>query len=136
MKLRTLSFLLACLTLLSLVACSVTPESTPDTTTPEQTTVADTEAEELAFPNVEKQDYQGASLRIISINNAGTWVYGDPDTYGKGSGSDQVINDVLYEMNTLVEDHLGIEIEYEYVQHVTGGKVIFDKVNPTILSGL
>ena len=135
MKLRMLSLLLACLTLLSLVACSVTPETTLDTTASDETTAAETEGEEIPFPDVAKQDYKGEALRIISINTAGTWVYGDPETYGKGSGSDQVINDVLYEMNTLVEDHLGISIEYEYVQHVTGGKVIFDKVNPTILSG-
>ena len=136
MKLRILSLLLACLALLSLVACSVTPETTLNTTDAEQTTAVDIEeGDEVPFPDVDKQDYKGEDFLIISINNAGTWMYGDPDTYGKGSGNDQVINDVLYEMNTLVEDHLGIEIKYEYVQHVTGGKVIFDKVNPTVLSG-
>ena len=133
---RVLTLILGALMLISCVACAQTPENIPDTTVADQTTAPVSEEETgLSFPAVDKQDYKGAELLIISINNAGTWMYGDPEAYGKGTGSEQVINDVLYEMNTLVEEHLGIEIKYEYVQHVTGGKVIFDKVNPTILSG-
>lgn len=136
MKSRILPLILAALILISCTACAQTPESTDDITTSASpsSTVAEEETG-LPFPDLEKHDYEGEELLIISINNAGTWMYGDPDTYGKGSGNEQIINDVLYEMNTLVEDYLGIEIKYEYVQHVTGGKVIFDKVNPTILSG-
>ncbi len=136
MKLRILSLALACLLLFGMFSCAQTPENTSDTTAAEQTTAADTEGEDaVPFPDVEKQDYRGEAFRIVSINHAGTWVYGDPDAYNQGSGSEQVINDVLYEMNTLVEDHLGIEIEYEYVEHVVGGKVIYDKVKPTVMSG-
>ena len=131
MKLRVLSFLLACLTLLSLVACSVTPETTLDTTAPDQTTSAETEGDEIPFPNVEKQDYKGETFQMIGIRDAGVWVYGEDAS----AANVNVLNETLYEMNTMVEDHLGISIEYEYVQHVTGQSVIFNQVKPSIMAG-
>lgn len=131
MKVRILSLLLVCLTLLSLAACSVTPETTLDTTAAEQTTAAEAEGEEVPFPNVEKQDYEGESFRMIGIREAGEWAYGEEHA----ANNVHVLNETLYEMNTMVEDYLGISIEYEYVQHVTGKSVIFDRVRPTIMAG-
>ena len=131
MKLRVLSLLLACLTLLSLVACSVTPETTLDTTAPDQTTAAETEGDEIPFPDVAKQDYDGETFQMIGIRDEGVWVYGEDAS----AANVNVLNDTLYEMNTMVEDHLGISIEYEYVQHITGQSVIFERVQPSVMAG-
>lgn len=132
MKLRILTLVLACLMLMSMVACAQTPENTPDITTAEQTTVSDTQGEDVVpFPNVEKQDYKGESFRMIGIREAGVWIYGEDHT----ASNVHVLNETLYEMNTTVEDHLGIEFEYEFVQHVTGKSVIYDKVRPSIMAG-
>ena len=126
---RILAVLLAALMLLSLAACGETAE------TPDVTTVggSDTETEAVTefFPNVEKQDYNGETFQMIGIRDAGTWVYGEDPT----AANVNVLNDTLYEMNTVVEDHLGINIEYEYVQHVTGQSVIFNQVKPSIMAG-
>ena len=132
MKLRILTLVLACLMLMSMVACAQTPENTPDITTAEQTTVADTQGEDVVpFPNVEKQDYKGESFRMIGIREAGVWIYGEDHT----ASNVHVLNETLYEMNTTVEDHLGIEFEYEYVHHTTGASVIFNQVQPSIMAG-
>ena len=131
MKLRILTLALVCLMLMSMAACSVTPETTLDTTAADQTTAAETEGDEIPFPNVEKQDYKGESFLMIGIREAGVWAYGEDHT----ANNVHVLNDTLYEMNTMVEEYLGIEFGYEYVQHVTGKSVIYDKVRPTIMSG-
>ena len=126
---RILAVLLAALMLLSLAACGETAE------TPDVTTVggSDTETEAVTefFPDVEKQDYNGETFQMIGIRDAGTWVYGEDPS----ASNVNVLNDTLYEMNTVVEDHLGINIEYEYVQHVTGQSVIFNQVKPSIMAG-
>ena len=126
---RILAVLLAALMLLSLAACGETAE-TPDVTT-DGATGTDTEAATEFFPNVEKQDYNGETFQMIGIRDAGTWVYGEDPT----AANVNVLNDTLYEMNTVVEDHLGINIEYEYVQHVTGQSVIFNQVKPSVMAG-
>ena len=46
-----------------------------------------------------------------------------------------VLNNTIYEMNTLVEEYLKVEIAYEQVDHVVTGGEVFDKVAPTIMSG-
>ena len=127
--LRALCLLLAACMLLPLAACGETAE-TPDVTTGDGSGVATEEATEF-FPNVEKQDYEGETFQMIGIRDAGTWVYGEDPT----AANVNVLNDTLYEMNTTVEDHLGISIEYEYVQHITGQSVIFEKVKPSIMAG-
>lgn len=130
---RIAALLLAASMLLPLVACGQSTEA--DTTAAAATTAgaADTLPETEFFPAVERKDYDGETFRMISINEEGTWVYGSEEEYN--SSNKQVMNDVLYEMNTLVEDYLGISIEYEYVEHISGQSVIFDKVNPTVMSG-
>ncbi len=129
MKKRFLSVLLAALTLLSLAACGETAE-TPDTTTAADSGIV-TEAVTEFFPNVQKQDYEGASFRMIGIRDEGIWTYGEDPS----AGNVNVLNDTLYEMNVLVEDHLGVSLEYEYVQHVTGQSVIFNQVKPSVMAG-
>jgi ABC-type glycerol-3-phosphate transport system substrate-binding protein len=126
---RILAILLAALMLLPLAACGTTTE-TPDVTT-DGATGTDTEAATEFFPNVEKQDYEGETFQMIGIRDAGTWVYGEDPS----AANVNVLNETLYEMNTTVEDHLGINIEYEYVQHITGQSVIFDRVKPSIMAG-
>ena len=127
--LRALCLLLAACMLLPLVACGETAE-TPDVTTGDGSGVAAEEATEF-FPNVEKQDYKGETFQMIGIRDAGTWVYGEDPS----AANVNVLNDTLYEMNTTVEDHLGINIEYEYVQHTTGASVIFNAVQPSVMAG-
>lgn len=122
--------LLTALILLTAAACS-TPTTSEGQTNSTQENESAQETETQFFPDIEKQDYDGESFRIIGIRDAGTWVYGEE--YGINKG--QVLNDVLYEMNTLVEDYLNINIEYEYVEHKAGQSVIYDKVYPTMMSG-
>lgn len=126
---RILAVLLAALMLLSLAACGENTE-TPDVTTDGGSDAA-TEAVTEFFPAVEKQDYKGETFQMIGIRDAGTWVYGEDPT----AANVNVLNDTLYEMNTVVEDHLGINMQYEYVQHVTGQSVIFNQVKPSIMAG-
>ena len=126
---RILAILLAALMLLPLAACGETAE-TPSVTT-DGATGTDTEAVTEFFPNLEKQDYKGETFQMIGIRDAGVWVYGEDHT----AANVNVLNDTLFEMNTTVEDHLGINIEYEYVQHVTGQSVIFNQVKPSIMAG-
>ena len=130
---KILSLLLAASMLLPLVACGQATETENTASAATTAGTIETEAETEFFPAVERADYKGESLRMISINDAGTWVYGSEEEYN--NANKQVMNDVLYEMNTLVEEYLGISIEYEQVEHVSGQSVIFEKVKPTIMSG-
>ena len=131
---RLIACLLALLMLLSLTACGETPESSPTTDTTAAPTDGESAPDTEPFPDVAKQDYDGETFRMVGTFEAGTWVFGDEESYNN-KGNKQVLNDVLYEMNTMVEEHLGITIEYEYVEHVPGSSVIVNKVHPTILSG-
>lgn len=128
---RLLAATLAGLMLLSLAACGTNTENPDD---PANTsTEAATEAETDFFPTVEKTDYQGETFRMVGFNEPGTWYYAE--SMSTEQGSVHVLNNTIYEMNTLVEDYLGITVEYEHVSSsVTGGEV-FDTVQPSILSG-
>ena len=129
---KKVAFLLAGFMLLSLAACGNSPETEgPSSSEQNSASVAETDAEEVVFPDIEKQNYNGESFRMIGIREAGIWAYGE----GYNSGKNQVLNDTLYEMNTMVEDYLGISIEYDYVQHITGESVVFDRVKPLVMAG-
>ena len=124
--------LLAGSMLLSLVSCGNSAETeTSLSSESASASVAETDAEKVLFPDIEKQDYNGESFRMIGIREAGIWAYGEDYT----SGQNLVLNDTLYEMNTTVEEYLGISIEYDYVPHITGESVVFDKVKPLIMAG-
>ena len=120
--------------LLSLASCGEAGETETQGKTELPTAAStETDTEAIAFPDIEKQDYNGETFRIIGLRTAGTWVFGDEEYYK--SGNFGVLNDALYETNTLVEEHLGIVMEYEYVEHVPGTSALFQRVQPTVMSG-
>ena len=127
--LRALCLLLAALMLLPLAACG--EAAAPSDVTADGGSGTEVEAVTEFFPNVEKQDYQGATFQMIGIRDAGIWVYGEDHT----AANVNVLNDTLYEMNTTVEEYLGINIAYEYVHHTTGASVIFEAVQPSVMAG-
>lgn len=129
---RLAALFLVALMLLSLMACadSVENETRPQTG-PDSDSVSESVADTDFFPDFEEQDYGGETLQMIGVRDAGVWVYGED----YNSGNIHVLNNTLYEMNTMVEEYLGINIEYEYVQHITGKSVIFDQVKPSIMAG-
>lgn len=128
---KSLCLILALLMILPATACGTTTEETP-VGTQAATTDAVTEVDTDFFPDVEKQNYEGEVFRMVGENHTGSWYYAEE--YFNGEGSQQVLNNTIYEMNALVEEHLGIEIEYETVVITIGGE-IFDTVAPTVLSG-
>lgn len=125
MKKRFLSAVLAALMLLSATACS-TEGDTSDTETGQTQAVSGEETK--FFPDVAKQDYEGAAFRIISERQAGTWYYAEE--YQSEAGKTSVLNNTIYEMNTLVEGYFNITIEFEY-----GADKIYDEVYPHLMSG-
>ena len=127
---RLLAILLALVMLLPLAACANGNETDG---TGEQSTAPTTEAETDFFPDIAKTDYQGETLTMIGFNEPGTWYYAE--SMSSEQGSVHILNNTIYEMNTLVEDYLGIEIAYEQITHVTTGGEVFDAVQPTIMSG-
>ena len=128
---RLLALLLAVTMLLPLTACGT---NTEDPQSPEgATTESAIEGETDFFPDIAKTDYQGATFHMIGFNQPGTWYYAED--MSNEQGSVHVLNNTIYEMNTLVEDHLGIEITYEKVTNVVTGGEAFDAVQPTIMSG-
>ena len=128
---RLIAATLAGLMLLPLAACGTNTEDPADT--PDQSTEAATEAETDFFPRVEKTDYQGEVFRMVGFNTPGTWYYAESTSNEQGSV--HVLNNTIYEMNTLVEDYLGISIEYEHVDTIVTGGEVFDTVQPSIMSG-
>ena len=128
---KWLAAALALLMLLPLAACGDNTENTDD---PAHTdTNAVTEADTDFFPDVAKTDYQGAGFRMIGFNAPGSWYYAE--SLSNEQGSLHVLNNTIYEMNTLVEEYLGITMEYEHISSVVTGGEIFDAVQPTIMSG-
>lgn len=128
---RILTALLASLILLSASACATGDNG--DDTTP-STSPSDTaaETEDALFPNIEKQNYNGATFQMIGWTEPGNWYFAEEyNNSEKGSG---VLNNTIYEMNTLVEEYLNVQLAYETVT-VVNGHEIFNTVNPTIMAG-
>ncbi len=125
MKKRILAAALAALMLLPATACGKADEPADTVDNGSQT---EAETMDPNFPAFEKQDYNGETFRILTRGVAeGTWYYSDEY---KTAGQDiHVLNNTIYEMNTMVEDYLGIEMEY-----VSGGSV-YNEVYPTIMAG-
>ena len=127
---RILALALALVMLLPLAACGAATDDPAETGN--QSTNANTEADTDFFPDVEKTDYQGEVFRMLGEAYTGIWYYAED--YFNNEEKQHILNDTIYEMNTMVEDHLGVEIQYETVVITRGGE-IFDKAAPTILSG-
>ncbi len=126
---KPLALILAALMLLPATACA-TMDDPEDSG--EITTAADETRDEL-FPNIEKQDYDGETFQMIGWTEPGDWYFAD--SYQNGEKNITILNNTIYEMNTMVEDHLGVELAYETVSVSTGHEV-YDKVFPTIMGGL
>ena len=126
-----LAAVLSILMLLSCAACGTTDETQDGSGT--ASTDPSSEADTEFFPAIGKQDYGKQTFRMIGMEAPGSWYYAE--SMSGNEGSVHVLNNTVYEMNTLVEEHLNIEIEYEHVSTVVTGGEIFDKVQPTILSG-
>ncbi len=126
---KPLALILAALMLLPATACAT--ETDPQDTE-SVTTAADETSDEL-FPNVDKQDYGGETFQMIGWTAPGYWYFAEE--YQNGTKNATILNNTIYEMNTLVEDHLGVELAYETVT-VVNGHEIYDKVFPTIMGGL
>ena len=81
---KKVAFLLAGFMLLSLAACGNSPETEgPLSSEQNSASVAETDAEEVVFPDIEKQNYNGESFRMIGIREAGIWAYGESYNSGK-----------------------------------------------------
>ncbi len=131
---RMLAFFLAFLMLLMSVSCGTNKETTEtQAQITEDGTYAPEETETDFFPNVERNDYKKEVFRMIGFDEPGLWYYADE--YSNEQGSVHILNNTIYEMNTLIEDYLNIQIEYERIDHVSTGGEIFDTVQPTIMSG-
>ncbi len=127
---RILSLLLAALMLLSFAACAA-PEGPIDDTS---ATDAATEEDTIDIkPDIEKKNYS-ETFRMIGLTEPGIWYYAEEVMSDNTMGS-ALLNDAIYEMNSQVEAHLGIEVEYEQITTVVTGGEIFDTVSPTIMSG-
>lgn len=123
---------LALLMMFPAVSCGVNTE-VPDNDDTHATEAA-TEASTDFFPDIERQDYNGESFRMISLDtNEGEWYYAKE--MSNEQGSTHVLNNTIYEMNTLVEDYLNVTLEYERIDAVATGGEVFDKVQPSIMSG-
>ena len=131
MKKRILAAILASLMLLSSATACATDGANEDGTRATQT-VSESETLGEQFPAIEKTDYEGADFRMIGWTEPGSWYYAEE--YQNKTGNTSILNNTIYEMNTMVEDYLNVELSYETVKVVTGHEV-FEKVNPTVMSG-
>ena len=128
---RLLALFLAIVMLLPLAACGTATDD--PSATGDQSTDAATEGATDYFPDVQKTDYEGETFRMIGFNGPGTWYYAE--SLSNEQGSIHVLNNTIYEMNTMVEDYLGIEIEYEQITSVVTGGEVFDTVQLSISAG-
>ena len=102
---RVLAAALASLTILPCVACAAENE---DTETQADQTTASAEGETSFFPDIEKQDYDGATFCIHGAFEDGSWYLAEE--YKTGGENIHVLNNTLFEMNTLVEEYLNVEL--------------------------
>ncbi len=137
---KWLAVLLAALMLLSAASCAspndpdeTTSDTAPSTGSNSDSSTAESEGDVVAPPAVEKTDFGGKPFRMVTIQNeAGSWYYAEE--YINGGENVHVLNNTIYEMNTMVEDYLGVTLEYENVP-VTNGHDVFNRVQPTMLAG-
>lgn len=128
---RLSAFLLALVMLLPITACGTPPDDPSATPSGDSGTV--TEGETDFFPDFEKGDYEKASFHMIGFDEPGSWYYAE--ALSSEEGSIHILSNTIYEMNTLVEDYLNVDITYEQITSVTTGGEVLDKVQPSIMSG-
>ena len=129
---RILAAALAALMLLPLASCA-TGNDPADTSANTGSAETGAEGETEFFPPITKKDYDGADYRMIGWTEAGEWYYAE-NYESTEEEKAAILNNTLYEMNTLVEDYLGVEISYETVP-INDGHMVFNTVFPTIMSG-
>ena len=93
---------------LSLAACG-TENETPSASHTNNTEDASESVTDF-FPDVQKQNYQGETFRILGWTKSSYWYYSESLVDEENNQS--VLGNTVYEMNTLVEDYLGITLEY------------------------
>ncbi len=131
---KCLSILLAALMLLSTVSCATTDEGTDTTASLTDPAASELESETDIHPTVEKADYKGAEFRMVTLQNRpGEWYYAEE--YLSSGENLHVLNNTVFEMNTMVEEYLGVELAYENLTDIRTGGEVFDAVQPTIMSG-
>ncbi len=100
----------------------------------EQGTNVESDDQKDAPPPIEKQDYKGATFRMVTLDNeVGTWYYAEE--FISSGESVHILNNTIYEMNSMVESYLGVQFAYENVTPVVTGGEVFTTVQPTLLSG-
>lgn len=123
---RTISSILAALFLASsLTACAASGD--PVESDGGMTSSTETETEASYFPDIEKTDYNGATFRMIGWSTGG-WYFAE--SYGSGQDGEGVLNDTIYEMNTLIEEHLGVSFELEECN-----EYVLGKIRPSMMAG-
>ncbi len=105
-KHRILAAMLAALMALPCIACANDSGSANETNN--SNTAASAESETSFFPAIEKQDYDGATFCISGASDDGAWYLAKE--YKTTGGNINVLNNTLFEMNTLVEDYLNVEL--------------------------
>jgi ABC-type glycerol-3-phosphate transport system substrate-binding protein len=123
MKKRILSAILAALLLLSATACSTAGNSSDPG---EGTQTQGSETDTAFFPDVEKADYEGATFLMTGEYSGESWWFAEEYLT---SGSVGVLNNTLYETNTMVEQHLNVTLAYEQ------GGDLYNRLSPVLLSG-
>ena len=109
---RVLCMILALLMILSITACGTTTDDPSEGTGADNTQVV-TEADTDFFPDIEKKDYQGETFRMIGWSSPEAWYYSESYNSDAEDGA-SVLGNALYERNTMIEDYLGVKMEYEF----------------------
>jgi hypothetical protein len=101
---KILAIILAALMVLPAAACAT--DGDKDGKNP-ASTAGEAETKHELFPDFEKQDYKGATFCMSGAKEDGSWYLADE--YKTGGENIHVLNNTLFEMNTLVEEYLNIE---------------------------
>ena len=107
---KLLCLLMAGLILLSgLVACGNTNEGTEDKTSGESVTEGETaDPVQAALDNLGDIDYGGRDFNVLYGGAQKEENYGVNETVDKDGGASQIINDAVYERNTLLEERCNL----------------------------
>ncbi len=105
-KHRILAAILATLMILPCVACATEGSEGTESTQAAETNGIEVDTE--FFPDIEKQDYNGATFCMAGTNGSGSWYLADE--YKSSGENINVLNNTIYEMNTLVEEYLNVEM--------------------------
>ncbi len=138
---KSIAALLAALMLLPAVACAKPSDSTdtgPSASTADTTdgslSSIETEVGTEGPPAVEKQDFKGETFHMIAQETpVGAWYYADE--FISSGEKIHILNNTIYEMNTMVEEHLGMEFTYENIPVVTTGDILYNTVRRSMHAG-